>query len=854
MAFLNYSSEALEFIVTLILVALGVIVIGAWAALTLRLRMELRAASEEIEVLRARLAAPTVWSSLGAHTSDLHGLQEEMVSRPLGAQAFATQDFSSQDFQAPQAWLLDPPEPGSATPGKVDAALPAPMRGRGRKAGVAVARSLSPETLNPTLFGAWSAEASLLPSRPETPALSAVPRLAWSGPWMRAALLGAYAAATLAGLVLQWPWAILLPVLVVLAAVTATAFPQVQRLSGVAAGLLMGTGAFWTATAAGAPALLTVPSAGALIAAGLVFVARQRAGVLSWTPIAALCLSVGAALALMRAQVWVVPPAALVACSVALLGVLGLAVAAFGGVPAARRPASALHAASVALLALTTVSFGPVTAYGYGLASLVLLTAVFARGKARDTGLVAAWLAACAGLYSLSGDAAAPLFLTPAAILTGALFFAAGAARAGASKTRGLVLHALTAAGPLAALLALRPMPWEAAAFAVVAVLLGLVFAAAMQAQGAHETAAPTALGEEARSMGSFRLWPLTLGAVCAATLSLEALAPAPLLAAVCALACVFAALMAARTGMSALAVAALALAGLSSSYAIEASVLAPLRAASWIGAATAGAALIAGGWLVSARGVGRAPMTSFALGLAGVAVWAVAPAAALPDTLHRLSGIGAIGCVWLSLGLTLQLFGAPQGPARTTGLGFVVAGAATVLCGLVITANPWWSAQAAPFPVEGPAPSLVLGVGLPAVLLAAGALLAQGRGQRWRAAVFWALAALTLAVGAALLLRVLAAGAQLRDAGFSALELLGFTALIAVVGALCLARSLRGPRDTVLQRLGLILLATAATKLLLMDLHVAGLLPAMVCATLAVMALGLAIAGRHRLLALWRA
>ena len=814
----------MAFILTVTLAALALIALGALGALALRLRSELTAAQAEIDALKARLAAPTVWAGLGPEWSEAQAVSADFVARPLAATALPTPDFAA----GPQAWLVDPPEPG--VPGPVHPAPPTP-RNTAYRRGRSVRRALDPDTLESGLFPTWNADAAFAGLDSAT-ANDPAP-----GAAVGAALGGVYAMTAAAGARFGWPWALTLGVLLLLAGMMAAGFWRAEKSVGLCAATVMAGAAPWTAALVGAPLAVMTPVAAGLVALGALVGLGRRQPALLWTAAGLALAGAGAyaAFSVMSGPVvGTTAPAALAAATLAVLGVLLALVAPEAQ---ARRGAAALHAAAFAALAAGAMLIGVDGAFGWGLAFAVAATLVLATGPARDAALITAWLAACVGLFALSGDPLASAAMTPAAALAGAGFLGAGLARTPRPDGHGLVLFALAAAAPLAAVPLALTGPAAALGFAGVAALLGLGFARAAQAQGGAENVTLAA-------------WPLALGAAAAGAGALLAAAPSALVGPLAAAAALSLSLLAARTRAGALAASAGAVAVFSVIAVLDAVRVAPGAAAGWAGAVMAVLALLTGAWLASTRRLGGAPATGVALAAAGIVTALAAPLILFPAIVTELRGAGAVASGWLAMGFVLYALGDPEGAARRAGLAVAALGAALAGWALLISANPWWSAGAAPLPAGAAGLVLMLGAGFPALLCSAVATSAALRRDRRSALGFGAAALVLTVAGAALALRSAAYGpAGLSEPGLSSLELIGLTLTLAGVGA---ALALTPSRTA--RRAGLALLAVATAKFTLLDLHAAGFAPALASAVLGVVLLGAAIAGRDWLRSQWTA
>lgn len=813
----------MAFILTVTLAALALIALGALGALALRLRSDLAAARAEIDTLKARLAAPTVWAGLGPEWSEAQALTADLVSRPL-----ATTALPSPDFAAPQAWLVDPPEPGAPAP--VQPATPAPRTAHARR-GRSVRRALDPDTLESGLFPAWSADAALAGidvSAAQSPA---------PGPAVGAAIGGVYALTAAAGALFGWPWALTLSLLLVFAGLMAAGFWRAEKPIGLCLAAGMAGAAPWIAALIGAPLAVMTPIAGGLIALSALIGLGQRRPAVIWT--AAVLTGGGAAAmagleAVTGGAMQAAAPAAITAATLSALGLLQAVAAPDAG---SRRAASALHAAALAALALGAALIGIAGPFGWALAVAAALTLALANGPARDAALVSAWLAACVGLFALSGDAAAAVAMTPAAALAGAGFLGAGLARTPRPEGHGLVLFALAAAAPLAAVPLALTGPAAALGFAAAGALLGLGFAKAAQAQGGADQVTLAA-------------WPLALGAAAGGCAALTAAAPPALIGPLAGAAALSLSLLAAQSRAGAVAASAAAVAAFAVVAVLDAVRLAPEAPATWTGATMAALALLTGAWLASTRRLGGAPATGVALAAAGVVTAITAPLGLFPTAALHLQTAGGVATAWLAVGVLLSALGDPEGEARRVGAIVAALGAALAGLALLVTANPWWSAGAAPLPAGSAGAALLLGAGAPALLSGAMATIAALRRERRAGAAFGAVAVILTLAGTALALRSVAFGpAGLTEPGFSPLELIGLTVTMAALGAGLLLTPSRTAR-----RAGLALLAAAAAKFALLDLHAAGLAPALASALAGLVLLAAAIAGRGQLRALWRA
>jgi hypothetical protein len=815
------------FILGVTLAAVLVIGLGALGALSLLLHARLRAAQEEVEALRARLAAPTVWEGLGAEWSEAQALTAAIATRPL-----ASAILPSPDFAAPRAWLLDPPEPGSPAE-----AQPAPgFAVSSKRRGAGVTRSLNGEDVQSSLFPAWTADAGL--GRTEKAESVPVP-----GAAIGVALLGVYALAAAAGALFAWPWLATMAVLAVLGGLMAAGFWRSDRSLGVSFGVGMAGVAPWVGAMVGAPASVVLPCAGAVAAAGALWAIGRRAPALTWTAAVLTLLGAVAGAALVSGGVWALTPALSGALALGLLSLLGLIKARTAGEAALRRPASALHAAGLTGLAGAALTAGAAGPFGVALAVAVAATAAFAHGRGRDAALVCAWFAGSFGLYALSGTLPAHVAMTPAATLMGAVFFAAAAARAPAPEQHGVVPFALAAAGVLtAALIA----DIGASGYALAALALALLFASGAQARGGAHGA-------------DWRFWPLAIAAAIALAQALTLAAPPALAAALSGLCALCLCVLAARARAGALGAAAATLAAFAAFSALEAASLTPLRADAWAGAAATAGALFTGAWVAGARDLGplklsgAAPATSLVVGAIGLGVALAAPGLAALAGPNRFGVIGAVGGLWLLTALLVRTGGEDDGFARAMSGPLALLGFGLALWAWFGPANPWLGAGAAPLPAGGAQAALAAGGLFPAA--AAGAM-------AWRVGVegkprlgfgLACLAGLGALIWSALALRVATHGpAGLQDASFTPVEMLGLTVVLAIAGAALIVIG-RNSQRLAARRAGLALVGVAAIKLAALDLHAAGLAPALVATTLALLMLAGMIAQRDRLAAAWR-
>jgi hypothetical protein len=854
------------FIVGVTLLALLVIGLGALGALALLLQTRLRAAQEEIETLRARLAAPTVWEGLGAEWSEAQALTADIVSRPL-----ASAILPSPDFAAPRAWLVDPPEPGGPA---LTHPQPIPSQ-TGFRRGRSVIRSLNAAGLQSSLFPAWTADAGLGKVGPEEPSIP-VP-----GAAIGAALLGVYALAAAAGGLFGWPWLATMTVLVVLGGLMIAGFWRAERSLGVSVGVGMAGAAPWIAALAGAPAGVIIPCAGAAAAMAALWGMGRRAPALTWTAAALTGFGALAGAGLTAADIWTATPAFTGALVLALLALLGLVKAGVATEAAVRRPAGALHATALAGLAAGALAYGVTGPFGGWLALMVAISAAAARGPGRDFSLVTAWFAGSIGLFALSGDPAAAVAMTPAATLMGAVFFAAAASRAPNADAHGVVPFALASAGVVTAALVSGA---GGLGFAAGAALLTLLFVSAAQARGGLQAC-------------DWRYWPLTLSAALAVSQALGMLAAPPVAAALIGLCALCVAMVAARGRAGALGAAASVLGLFAAMRAFEAVSLTPLALAGWAGAALVIAALLAGAWMASERSVngwridGAAPIAGFILGASALALIVALPVVILIAAGHRFGLVGAMGAFWLLCALAFRAGGGADSVARAASGPVALAGLACCAWAWVGPANPWWGAMALPLPA-GAAQAALLAGGLAPAGAAAALAWTLDRDGRPRLSLALALAAgVGALIWAALALRVLAFGpAALQTSAFAPLEMLGFTAAIAVAGAALLmigrtaqrlehfptprawpetseaaqdtsperivslpADSVSTQRALAARRAGLALIGLAALKLVALDLHASGLTPALAATILSLLLLAALIAQRDRLAEAWR-
>ncbi len=818
------------FILGVTLAAIMVIGLGALGALALLLRSKLQAAQEQIETLQARLAAPTVWEGLGTEWSQRQALTAALVARPL-----ATAVLPSPDFAGPRAWLLDPPEPGAPSEARAEPARQPERQRRGRS----VMRALTGDGVQSHLFPAWTADAGLARAEPAPPPVAA-PAAA-----IGAALFGVYALAVAAGALFSWPWLATVVVLAVFGVLMIAGFWRAERSIGVCCGVAMMGMAPWAGALAGAQASLILPAAGGGVAAAALWGLGRREPALTWTATVLLALGALASALLVATGVWIAAPAMSASLVLVTLGALGLIKANADGEPAARRPASALHAAALAALACGGLVYGVAGPFGVGLGALVAASAGLAVGRGRDAALVSAWFAGSVGLYGLSGDPAAAWMMTPAATAMGAAFFGAGAARAPAPEAHGVVPFALAAAGALTAALVTDT---GAAGFAAAAVLLGALLFGTTHARGGAQFA-------------DWRFWPLSLASAGALGQALTLAAPpvtASALAGLCALCLI---VLAARTGAGALGAGAAVMAVFTALSALEASQLTPLRLTTAAGAALSALTLLGGAWIAGPRGLGAfrqtgaigAPVAGLALGAAGLVIVIAAALLAAVAAPSRFAVIGSCGAVWLATALALRTGGAQGGVAYALSGPFMLLGLGAAAWAWLGHPNPWWGAQAAPLPAGAAQLSLFAGGALPALAAAAAAWRLGAEGKARMGIALSAAAGIGALIWVALSLRVLGQGpAALRGEAFAPLEMLGFSAALAAAGAL-LALLGRDRRAIAARRAGLVLMGVAAAKIVTLDLHAAGLAPALAATALALAALAGVIAQRDRLAAAWR-
>jgi hypothetical protein len=401
------------------------------------------------------------------------------------------------------------------------------------------------------------------------------------------------------------------------------------------------------------------------------------------------------------------------------------------------------------------------------------------------------------------------------------------------------VAFALAAAGALTAALIADA---GAAGYAAAALGLGLLYCGAAQARGgAHLT--------------DWRYWPLTLACAAATANALTLLAPPALagpLVAACAL-CL--GVLAARTRASALGAGAAALAVFAALSAIEAAQLTPLAAPAWLGGVVVATLLLGAAWITGPQAgqAGLAPVTSGVLGVAGLAAAALVSALAILAGPNRFAVLGGAGAALALAAFGLRLaFGRQDGARAISGL-FAGAGLCAALWAWLGGANPWWGAQAAPLPAGAAQIALAAGGLAPAAAFAA---LALRLGQEGKARISFGLACasgLGAMVYTALALRSAANGpAALRADGFEPLEMLGFTAALALAGG-ALTILGRDPARLLARRTGLALIGLAGLKLVALDLHAAGLAPALAATTLALAMLAAVIAQREQIAAAWR-
>lgn len=175
-----------------------------------------------------------------------------------------------------------------------------------------------------------------------------------------------------------------------------------------------------------------------------------------------------------------------------------LACGAAGLVHMRTRPAPglALCAAMMAALGIACVMLGAASPYGAALAALVgaaaLTGAVY---RTLEPALALSWLAACLGLYALSGQESAPVWLTPAAVLAAALYLAIEAFTL-PTRGRDAIIPATT--GAVAAPFAVGVLLGQSVgmeSFAALAFLLTAAVQAGVLAYGARRLGGVAAFG-----------------------------------------------------------------------------------------------------------------------------------------------------------------------------------------------------------------------------------------------------------------------------------------------------------------------------------------------------------------------
>lgn len=288
-----------------------------------------------------------------------------------------------------------------------------------------------------------------------------------------------------------------------------TAAPPTETVRGVVLALVAFAPAF--GLLAGAPAI-AMTSAGLLLGAAMLLAALHPA----WRAAAWPGVLTASAWALAGFAFAAAPPIATAACT-ALAALAGLIEARFGRAGPGAAMAAAMSASLLALGAQNGMIGAPGFAYGAIVMGAALLGASTLRLEFFHH---AAFAAALAGLFVLSGQADAAIWFTPAAAWSGALFLAIAVVRVPQLGARGASIAGAGALAPLAAIAALHaarhgladPLAAGGAYMALALALGGLIgLAAARRARGLK------ALG--------LTLWMLALGAfaalLCAIALNL---------------------------------------------------------------------------------------------------------------------------------------------------------------------------------------------------------------------------------------------------------------------------------------------------------------------------------------------
>lgn len=487
----------------------------------------------------------------------------------------------------------------------------------------------------------------------------------------------------------------------------------------------------------------------------------------------------------------------------------------------------ALFAAMSAMLGLACLMLGAASAYGACLAALIGAAALSgAIYRTLEPALALSWLVACLGLYALSGQSTAPVWLTPAAVLAAALYLAI---EAFTLPVRGREAIVPATTGAVAAPFAVGVLLGQSVgmeSFAASAFILAAATQSAVLAYGARRLGGVGAFG--------LAIAPPALSIATCLVLALTTLlgvlwAAAPLAA--CAIA--FAAVNT-RAPSPAWSVGALIVAGAASVCAFDVTLLLLIGARG-----TDAAILIAAGLAAPAILIGlaalvfapRAPWTAAFLEAAALAIGIVAlfmalrwiAAAQTPGMMFMgFAEAGAHVALWC--GAALLLF-----QSEERGAFYVRRFFAALLCALAglgaiaalgAVMNPWWgvwptAAQGLPL-----LNTLAIGYAAPAALI--GALAWRAHRRRWTRSYVIALAFAGLLGGlwAVLEARRAFSGPDLSPRGLvdAANLTLSLMALAAAIGL----RAARTRLDISERTLAAALCAAILVKLALVDLAAA--------------------------------
>ena len=499
--------------------------------------------------------------------------------------------------------------------------------------------------------------------------------------------------------------------------------------------------------------------------------------------------------------------------------------------------------ATIALVVLAYV-YGPMTWSGLGLALITTCAAVVGASRGRlEPMLIGAWLATCAGLWVLSGEPAASIWLTPAAAISGALFLALAAAQPHRLSPKGVVLASIAACAPLFCVYLLsgegQPLANDplasGAAFASVAVLLGLLIAAAARAQG------------ELHAMG-LSAWVLCLGslvaAMAAAALAAPAIATGPLWGAL-------AAGLAWRVRQDPHPV----FATLSGAVSLAAAITAAITLYDAGASLTAGLAVAATAWVLAAASRFPAPrlgavLEAPALAMAVLASIALITPSVFVGEIPSFTALGLLAITALTGGLALR-FGAPRANSALREIfawTLITLAMVALALSLGFPQNPWWGTRP-----ESTTPwALIATAFVPAALLAMHAGLSLRRADHIMSVAMGSLTGLTAAAGMVMTLRLAFHGGTWGQ-GLAPFELFASSATILAAGGLLLAFGWRRAPQSALRWAGTTLIALAFLKLIALDMVMAHWLPASVAAGVCLAGLAAAIFYRAPLIAYLR-